>query len=130
MILQMDLKKKGVKMPTIYKRPRRSKKTFNREKREEVYNTGLWRKMRMAKLMQNPLCEICELEDRVTLATEVHHLHSFMEAEDQIERDKLAFDSNNFCSVCDSCHQRCHSGDLKGTKTLEEIKERIKGTNS
>lgn len=114
-------------MPWIIRHTKKASKdrSFNTQKRREVYDNPLWRRMRMAHLRNFPLCEICEMEDRVTLATEVHHINSFLNAETVEERDQLAFQDSNLMSLCDPCHQRCHSGDLKGTKTKEEIKNRI-----
>jgi len=36
------------------------------------YNTGRWRRMRLAKLRQTPFCEYCP-PGSMTLATEVDH---------------------------------------------------------
>ena len=114
-------------MPTIYKpKKKREYNDYNakRNKRQSVYNTTTWRDMRTAKLMQQPECEICAIEDRVTLASDVHHLDSFVDYADD-EMITLAFDFANLCSVCKRCHSRCHTGDLKNTKTLDEIRQRI-----
>lgn len=115
-------------MPTILRRVKKPNKdrSFNTQRRREVYDSSLWKRMRLAHLRNEPLCEICLMEGRVTLATEVHHINSFLNAETTEERDELAFQDSNLMSLCDSCHQRCHSGDLKGTKTKEEIEARIK----
>lgn len=114
-------------MPTIYKpKKKREYPDYNkkREKRQSIYNTTTWRDLRTAKLMQNPTCEICALEGRVTLAEDVHHLTSFVDFDDDVAVS-YAFDFNNLCSVCKRCHSRCHTGDLQGTTTLDEIKQRI-----
>ncbi len=115
-------------MPTINK-PKKKREyskdpESTRKKRQSVYNTTTWRKMREAKLMRNPLCEICQLEGRITLAEHIHHLSSFMEYDDN-EMINIAFDSENLCSVCRRCHNRCHTGDLQGTKTLADIRQYI-----
>ena len=112
-------------MAWIYKKPKKQRKTLNTEKRQEVYNTSLWRRMRLAKLRNNPLCEICLLEGRTTLGEHIHHLRSFMEADTIEERDQLAYDSNNLLTVCTEDHNRLHNGDLKGCKTKQAIQERI-----
>lgn len=115
-------------MPTIYKPKKRREYvdySGKREKRQDVYNTTRWRNMRLAKLMKNALCEICLLEGRTTLAEDVHHAESFLD----VSEDRMlavAYDSNNLISVCKACHSRCHTGDLSGTKSLDEIAERIK----
>lgn len=113
-------------MAWIYKPKRKNNLEGNRAKRQDVYNTSLWRKMRLAKLMEQPLCEVCLLVDKVTLAEHAHHLKSFMQSNNINERDQLAYDSQNLLSVCAKCHNRIHNGDLKGCDSVEEIKERLK----
>lgn len=112
-------------MPWIYK-PKKYNNQQNRIKRQDIYNTTLWKKMRRAKLMEQPLCEICLLQDIITLGEDVHHLISFMEAQDPFERDRLAYDSNNLIVVCRNCHNSIHNGYLKGCKSISEIEEKIK----
>lgn len=113
-------------MPTIYKpKKKREYNDYNvkRQKRQSIYNSTIWREMRLAKLQQNPTCEICELEGRVTLAADVHHLTSFVDFAD--EAMSYAYDFANLCSVCKRCHSRCHTGDLKGTKSMDDIRQYI-----
>lgn len=116
-------------MPWIDKPKRKYDNKPNIDKRQEVYNTTLWKRMRIAKLRDFPLCEVCLLEGKTTLAEHVHHLRSFMTAKDIFERDELAFSSDNLCSVCHNCHNRIHNGDLKGCERLSAIKRRIEELN-
>lgn len=108
-------------MAYIYKPKRKNSNISNLNKRQEVYNTTLWKKMRLAYLTEHPLCEICVMEGKTTLGEDIHHVHSFMDAKDIYERDRLAFDSNNLITVCKICHSRLHNGDLKGCRTKNEI---------
>lgn len=111
-------------MPTIYK-PKKSRPIdTQRKKRMDVYNTKLWRDTRKIKMVNNPLCEICEIEGRITPTDDIHHLRTFTQAQDEAQKDLLAFDYDNLISLCDKCHQRIHHGDYKGCITLDEIKER------
>ena len=64
-------------MPTLNK----SKRNYRIYKKHDVsadiskiYNTPQWRKLRLAHLMQHPLCEMCESKGRTTLASCVHHI--------------------------------------------------------
>lgn len=117
-------------MPTINK-PKKNynrklqQKNLDKKKRSEIYNSSMWRNMRMAKQMANPLCQICEMENKVTLAEDIHHLISPF-GYNGTERDAVAFDYNNLISVCKYHHNLLHHGYLKGATTLEEIAERIK----
>ena len=60
-------------MPTLkkFQNPRLKKRemTDSKKKSQEIYNTNRWQKLRKAKLMANPVCEICGKE----MATQVHH---------------------------------------------------------
>lgn len=113
-------------MAWIYKPRIKRRNNQKREERNDVYSSSLWKRLRKAKLREIPICEICELEGKTTLAIDVHHLVSFVNADNEIERDNLAFDYNNLASLCKSCHSRIHNGDLKGCNTIEQIKKRLK----
>lgn len=96
-------------MPTINK----PKKTNNEKhgKAKEIwklYNTARWRKMRQAKLMQNPLCERCEEKGIVTQATQVHHITPISNGESELMMKDLAYNFDNLQSLCDKCHQELH----------------------
>ncbi len=61
---------------------------------ERGYGAG-WRKVRAAKLADNPLCQRCEERGRTTLATEVHHR----------DHDQFNRRPENLESVCTPCHR-------------------------
>ena len=118
-------------MPTINKggtrryNGKRERNDLDRKKRQKIYQNPLWKRLRDAHLREHPLCEVCELEGRVTLAEHVHHLQSFTDGRNELEQKTLAFDPTNLASVCPQCHNRLHFGDLRGCKTLAEVKQRI-----
>lgn len=73
-----------------------------------VYNTPLWKSLRLTKLKANPLCEECLKTDRVEAAVEVHHVVEFMTG-NNIEQIKwLGFSYDNLMSLCLRCHQEKH----------------------
>ena len=39
----------------------------------KMINSNKWKLLRAKKLQSNPVCEMCEANNRSTLATEVHH---------------------------------------------------------
>jgi 5-methylcytosine-specific restriction protein A len=80
-----------------------------RQERQAIYNTPRWVKLRKEKLMQNPVCEVCNKE----LADHVHHINSFMNYSKE-ERINVAYNSNNLQSVCRECHTKIHK---KNTQT-------------
>lgn len=64
-----------------------------------LYKTSRWRRLREAKLGQDPLCEWCLEQEIVTEATEVHHVTPHKGEED-------LFWSGPFVATCKSCHAR------------------------
>ncbi|MGI4945841.1 MAG: HNH endonuclease [Janthinobacterium lividum] len=59
---------------------------------------GAWRKVRAAKLAEEPLCRMCMAQGRVTEATEVHH-----EQPISLRRD-LRLTPSNLIPLCHPCH--------------------------
>lgn len=102
-------------MPTIKKLTRKPqpKRTYDnrsgkRGERHQIYDTEHWRRLRKAKFHDQPICEMCEKEGRITPATEIHHIVSFMSVEDSLARQALAFDYYNLMSLCSDCHRKIH----------------------
>lgn len=98
-------------MPTINK-PKTARNRNNELKRKErmkIYNSQRWRTLRAWKMLNSPLCEICEANGKITPVDDVHHIISFMSTEDPARRNFLAFDYDNLMSVCDECHQKLHN---------------------
>lgn len=104
---------------------KRESKDIDRKKRQKIYQTKMWEELRKSKLMEQPLCQICELQGIVKLANAVHHWHTFTKGQTQTEIEALAFDYNNLCSICDTCHNSIHHHELKGCKSLEDVKNRL-----
>ena len=64
-----------------------------------------WRRVRLAYLKRNPLCEECLKKDRVTPAVLVHHIKP---VKDYLE---LRLDPNNLMSLCTEHHEEIHGKD-------------------
>jgi 5-methylcytosine-specific restriction protein A len=104
-------------MPTI---PLPEKKKFSdykryakRSKRDNlnhsaVYNTLTWRLLRLEKLRNQPLCEVCYSKGRIASAVDVHHLTPISEGKNKFEKQALGFDYDNLQSVCKECHKYAH----------------------
>lgn len=73
-----------------------------------VYNTARWKRLRLVKLRNNPLCEVCEKKGITKMADDVHHIQSFMSVDNPEARKALAFDYDNLMSLCDECHSEIH----------------------
>jgi 5-methylcytosine-specific restriction protein A len=98
-------------MPTIFKPKRTEQKRIDRydSYRRKIYQSQRWRMLRLAKLSDNPLCEMCATKGIVKPAVDVHHIVSFMTADDEVRRKALAYDYDNLMSLCKECHQFVHN---------------------
>lgn len=124
-------------MPTINKggtrryNATRERNDLDRKKRQRIYQNPLWKRLRDAHLREHPLCEVCELQDKITLAEDCHHwISPFQNGRTELEIKTLAFDPNQLVSLCKMCHWREHHGDLKGCKSLDDVKQRLRAQGS
>ncbi len=84
-----------------------------------------WKELRAVKMARNPLCEDCLLDDRATLATEVHHVIPVEHGRSMAEMERLAFDYTNLRSLCEKCHQKTHERmNSKGREAAKASSER------
>ena len=99
-------------MPIIYKPKRKEIKRTDKydSDRRKIYQSQRWRMLRIAKLSDTPLCEMCGRKGVVRPAVDVHHVVSFMSTDDDVRRKALAYDYNNLMSLCKECHQFIHNG--------------------
>ena len=95
-------------MPTLQKPSKQKSRTFNRQDRQKVYQSAKWKKLRQAKLMANPLCEVCLANGIIKPAIDVHHIDSFMNYTGN-KRLQLAYDYANLQSLCKECHSNLHN---------------------
>lgn len=128
--------RKKIKLKTIYihtmawinREPfERNKKRFNRKRDyknkkkskgnqiafDEVYNTDKWKKLRVLKLMKNPLCEMCLKEGVVKQGFDCHHVVPILE-----DMTK-AFDEDNLMTLCRMHHIQIHE-ELRRNKRLTD----------
>ena len=100
-------------MPTINKK-QITTSNVNKERtkqRQSFYNKSEWRKIRKAKLMAQPLCELCG-----AVAEHIHHIISFVNEDDAMKQMELLLNWENLQSLCQECHNRLHNEDLKRKK--------------
>ena len=106
-------------MPFINKPPKTIKKKWdnnrkrNRTEKEKLrvklYNNKKWKKLRLGYLISHPLCEKCLEQNKVTPATDVHHINSpFDDGLTEEERIGRLMDVNNLMALCKECHGRLH----------------------
>ena len=67
--------------------------------RHRFYNSPIWKHLRNKKLLNNPLCESCEVEGRYIPATDVDHIQA-------INSGGSSTDPENLQSLCHRCHSR------------------------
>ncbi len=94
----------------------------------KLINANKWRKVRKEKLTMNPLCERCFKDNKLTPATEVHHIQPIEEAATLNLKTALAYNINNLMSLCHQCHVEVHMELNKGSKQAnkERQDERVK----
>lgn len=97
----------------------------NRARRQKVYQSNRYRKLRDLKRHTNPTCEICLLLGKYRAVEDVHHWLTFC-VEDPYVEELRAYDFNNLVSLCRHHHNSLHTDMLKGCYSLKEVQERIK----
>lgn len=80
----------------------------SRVERMKYYTSRQWSKLRKAKLIDSPLCEVCLNKGRITPAEHIHHIISPFKVPEGSDRATLFYDYNNLCSICAECHGRIH----------------------
>ena len=97
-------------MPTITKAQKRN--TYQKHDKNldisKIYNTPQWKKLRLAYLMEHPLCEHCLEKGIVKAAEQVHHIYEISNGKDLEEMKSIAYDPKNLQSLCSECHRQEH----------------------
>jgi 5-methylcytosine-specific restriction protein A len=65
----------------------------------KVYNSKQWKRMRLLKLSEEPMCIMCKKNNVIKEATVVDHCITFTDMNDEV-----AFNYDNYYSLCDVCH--------------------------
>lgn len=73
-----------------------------------VYNTNLWREIRLEYLKENALCERCKENNILKLAVLVHHKYEISNGVNINEIKAIGFDWNNLQALCSDCHKEVH----------------------
>lgn len=72
------------------------------KKYSTFYHSTQWRNVRKAKLMEQPLCEVCLAQGKYTNANMVHHKIELRSPTGWKHR----LDLNNLESICYECHNK------------------------
>ncbi|MBF0577728.1 HNH endonuclease signature motif containing protein [Dysgonomonas sp. GY617] len=76
----------------------------------KLINTTRWRQLRLKKLQAQPLCECdeCTANEKITPATEVHHIVPVESVNNIEQMETLMFAFKNLMSVSHECHVKIH----------------------
>src|SRR5688572_7587680 len=80
--------------------PKLESQFLQRERHQKFYQSKEWQTLRLYKLSNDPLCEICLLSGYTVAATEVDHVIAL------VENYSLRLNYDNLCSNCKSCHSK------------------------
>lgn len=98
----------------------------NRGKNRNLYlklmSNQRWIELRNRKIKEQPLCERCLINDRITLAQEVHHKEPVEGATTDIQAVRLAYDYSNLMSVCRKCHYEIHKEMRRDTRATDGLR--------
>lgn len=110
--------------PTINKIPKKPKaqpkETDMRKLRQQAYNNTQWRKLREVYMHEQPICEECLKQGKITPAEDVHHIRSPFKGGEI--NWSLLLDHGNLMSVCKKCHQKIHN---QKHATAEEVLKQL-----
>lgn len=93
-------------MPTI--NLNRKKIEVKTDDNHKIYNSRIWRNLRISYLMENPLCEECLKNNKVVGAIDVHHKIPISRGKNLEEKRIIGYDYNNLKSLCKDCHKLQH----------------------
>lgn len=95
--------------PNYYSNKRKRNKTEKEKLRVKLYNNKKWKALRAGYLISHPLCEKCLEKEKVTPATDVHHINSpFDDGLTDEERLGRLLDARNIMALCKVCHGNLH----------------------
>jgi 5-methylcytosine-specific restriction protein A len=97
-------------MPRINLKPIQQNRnvSINYTEAQKIYNSTVWKRLRLRKLLDNPLCEDCQSKGIIKPAVEIHHIIPFMQGINKQSRLRLAYDYDNLISLCSDCHNKRH----------------------
>ena len=74
----------------------------------KYYHDNRWHRLREWKYLNNPVCEVCEKQGRMTQTDDIHHLHVFGSGATEQEKWNLLLDPFNLCACCARHHAMFH----------------------
>ena len=93
---------------------------------QRLLNSKRWKELRMLKLEQSPLCELCAEKGLVVAAVDVHHIQPCEEASSLAEMEARCFSFSNLQSLCIQCHAYIHRKARSHTKESHKQREKAR----
>jgi 5-methylcytosine-specific restriction protein A len=93
---------------------------------KKLINTARWRKLRLLKLQNSPVCEICERNGITTPAALVHHITPVEQGVTPTQMEILCYDFDNLQSLCCKCHVQAHIDLLSKSKANQKTNNKRK----
>ncbi len=81
-----------------------------------MIHSSKWKRLRIRKLIDQPLCEECLKKGITTCANEVHHVVPVESSKDTSTMEHLMYNEYNLMSLCHSCHSNIHRDMFSHTK--------------
>lgn len=98
----------------------------NTARKARYYSSAGWRNTSKSYKMQHPLCELCQVMDKVQSVDEIHHIVKFDDQDTDEKKQALLTDEDNLISLCKKCHHQIHNDFYKlSPQQQSHIKERI-----
>jgi 5-methylcytosine-specific restriction protein A len=76
---------------------------------QRIYNSKMWKRLRLYYLKEHPLCENCLKTGKLTSAKEIHHIIEINKGADLDQKLDIALNINNLMSLCVECHHQIHN---------------------
>lgn len=102
-------------MPTINKsvKKRTYKKNDKNAQIASIYNSTIWKNLRLSYIMHHPICEYCAKQGITKPATEVHHIQYISSGRNLEEMQRIAYNQDNLIALCTECHHNVHNNKIK-----------------
>ena len=89
--------------------------TQAREFARKLYASSGWQKLRIQKLIENPLCQECEKNGLIKLGNEVHHIIPFNHERSDEMKIFMFYNYENLLTVCHECHSKLDNPNSKNS---------------
>ena len=111
-------------MPTINLPKHKARdKTYNKSALQFFYQDRRWKRLRLLKFKNDPLCEKC-LSKTPPVVRQTEEIHHIVPIDIRNPDESLIFDYDNLQSLCNECHKLIH-GWIRDENPIEvQIAER------